>query len=160
MKILKRGLDVFILSSIEETGERILERVKGLYGTEEEVTEGQRLAREGMEKAYVAEDKEWRDDAWELICEWSKTDYPPGEGFNADDIKDIIGDPWRPNSIGGLFYKAKKRGIVEINGHRPMKRKNAHGRTTFVYKGTPQRLALRTWGRITATGGGDTVDGV
>lgn len=95
-----------------------------------------------------ADDEDWKEDVWELICDFSKEDYPPGEGFNADDMCDVIGEPYEISIMGGFFFKAKRLGIIEVNGHRLTRARQERkgGRRTPVYKGTPERLALRKSG--------------
>ena len=98
------------------------------------VQEGRRLAEEGMTSAWVATPEEWRADAWDIVCDLCRT----GEPFNADEIKARLGDPPRPGAVGALFSKARKRGMIEVVGMRPMAGKRAHARTTFLYRGVEQ----------------------
>jgi hypothetical protein len=112
--------------------------------------------REGIAKGIWSEDvvremkerdEDWKEDVWELICEYSKEDYPPGEGFNADSICDVIGTPHEHSIVGSFFSKAKRLGIIEVNGHRLTEKRFGRkgGRRTPVYRGTPERLMLRVW---------------
>jgi len=96
-----------------------------------DIDEGERLAREGMDKAWAAEAEAWKCLAWETLVCLANT----GQQFNADDIREKIGEPTRPNAMGSLFSKAKRQGLIHIVGFRPMRNKSAHARVTFVYSG-------------------------
>ena len=69
--------------------------------------------------------------------------------------------------MGGSFSKAKRLGIIEANGHRLTRKRCGRkgGRRTPVYKGTPERLALRKSGwyataeELDAYDAEDAVDG-
>lgn len=95
------------------------------------VSDGKKMAAVGMEKAWTAEGEEWKGLAWEVLIELAST----GQGFNADDIREKLGEPARANAMGALFSKAKRRGIIHVVGFRPMRNRRAHARTTFVYAG-------------------------
>jgi len=122
---------------------------------------------EDVVRKMKSDDEDWKEDCWELICDYSKMDYPPGDGFNADSICDVIGDPYAISIVGGSFSKAKRLGIIEVNGHRLTRKRHDRkgGRRTPVYKGTPERLALRKSGwyataeELDAYDAEDAVDG-
>ena len=128
-----------IRKAIQSGMKKTVEAYNIVYGTELRIAgddmstrEGRELARQGMDRAWKKEASQWKEEAWQSLCELAKG----GKHFNADDIREIVGEGNAPNSMGALFSKAKRRGMIEIVGFRPMRNKRAHARTTFVYAGT------------------------
>ena len=88
-----------------------------------------------MTRSWAATSEEWKDVAWDTLINLAKS----GEPFNADDIKEQIGPPDHPNAVGSLFSTARRRGIIEIVGMRPMRGAKAHARMTFLYTGVKEK---------------------
>lgn len=56
--------------------------------------------------------------------------------FDAEDIRQIVGDPpGSGNALGALFKEFADAGLIEIVGTRKATRPDAHGRRLMVWKG-------------------------
>ena len=74
---------------------------------------------------------EWMDAAHRALRELAAS----GSEFNADQLREKIGDPVRPNAMGAVFLQAVRSKLIEEVGYRKMTRPIGHARRTFVYRG-------------------------
>ena len=96
------------------------------------VGEGSRLADEGAERALANQTEQWREAAFAAIEGFALI----GGEFNADDVREFIGDPpGHPNAWGGLFRRALAQGLIEPVGRRHTRKASAHARSVVVYRG-------------------------
>jgi len=102
-----------------------------------DVFEGRALRDEGTDRvlgnAAADDGGAWLSAAWTAMEVLART----GRDFTADDLREMVGAPTRPNAMGSVFLKAKRRGMIAPVSRRQMKNPNSHARSTDVYRGTP-----------------------
>jgi hypothetical protein len=87
---------------------------------------------QGIAQVLGRESVDWKTRARAALCELASQ----GERFNADDVSRLVGRPPRhPNSMGGVFNWAIRKGIIVRFGERSAKRRPAHARRVAVYVG-------------------------
>ena len=82
---------------------------------------GEQLKAEGQARVDEAEDPVWRACAFKTI-----ETLPPDVTFDADYIREVCGDPFRPNSMGSVFTTAKRQGLIEVERYETAVRPSRH----------------------------------
>ena len=91
---------------------------------------GEELRDEGIKRATQSlEVRAWIDRGMQAIKDLGEGGYL----FNADTVRERIGDPPTPAAMGALFNKATRRLMVKKVGEVAMLRATAHARRTAVY---------------------------
>ena len=91
---------------------------------------GKALADEGAAAAFNTLDERlstWRSDATKAMDLFIRR----GRQFTSDDIADQVGDPPKPNAMGGLFMAHKHR--LNAVGYTTTKRQSGHNRVIRVW---------------------------
>lgn len=95
-------------------------------------TEGQRLRDRGEAQLSMASLwDDWPSRADRAIEYLATT----GRDFDAESIRDLCGDPGRPNLLGARILAAARKGIIRRVGFRPATRPEAHARHVAVWRG-------------------------
>jgi hypothetical protein len=85
----------------------------------------------GMALVEAATDDAWQDQADAAIVNLART----GRRFTAEDVRDLVGEPPRINSLGPRFMAAIRQGIIKHVDFTRAKRPSAHARALAVYTG-------------------------
>jgi hypothetical protein len=62
-----------------------------------------------------------------------------GQSFDADTVREWVGDPSRPAQMGAAFLRAARRDLIERVGFRPADRSERRGAYVAVWRGTRAR---------------------
>jgi hypothetical protein len=100
--------------------------------TFDEVIEAERLKAEGMARAAGAVDADWRARADRAIVQLAIG----GQPFTAEEVRQIAGDPDRPNAFGAVFNTAARRGLIRKVDYQLATRKSRHRNLVTVWEGT------------------------
>lgn len=94
-------------------------------------TTGAQLRDEGMARALAAEHEAWKERATEAVELLAAT----GQEFTSDHVRDLAGEPSRPNAIGGILNGAKRNGIITVVGFAQATRASRHASVMRVWRG-------------------------
>jgi len=96
-----------------------------------DLPEGRRLRDEGMARAGEAEDRagRWR----EAALRWVEV-LAAGEDFTAEDVREAVGDPVRPNAMGAVFNTARRHGLIVLVGLTTARRSPRHASRLPVWR--------------------------
>lgn len=94
--------------------------------------EGLALKEKGMALASLAEPEPYKQRARGAISYFASLGTP----FTAEDVRELVGDPEHPNSLGALFSAAVKVGQIRRWSDRPAVRAQRHASLLRVWIGT------------------------
>lgn len=97
----------------------------------EQMTLGEHLRDVGMASTLEAAGPEWAELAFAGIRSLANV----GEPFTSETLRDLIGDPPRPNAVGAIFARAAKAGLIVKVGRRPAKRPSLHASELTEWRG-------------------------
>ncbi len=97
-----------------------------------DVREGERRKREGMARAERAETDEWNERCDSAIRQLAQS----GQPFTAEQVREIAGDPSRPNAFGARLHAAARKGVITKIDYRPATRATLHSHPIAVWVGT------------------------
>lgn len=83
---------------------------------------GEALRDQGMARVLMFTPDEWKARAFEAIVELAKT----GEPFTSEQLREIVGDPPKPNAMGSIFNAAAMKKIIVHCGWRKASRPGMH----------------------------------
>lgn len=73
------------------------------------------IQQRARDAAYRNEDPDWLSRAWEALQRLAAT----GQPFTADELHELAGDPTNYQSVGPLFGKAARDGLIRKTGRHP-----------------------------------------
>lgn len=82
------------------------------------------------------EPTEWKAEADKAIALLARRTFASGGTFTAEDVREIAGDPERPNAMGARWLAAVRAGLVEQVGMTRSTRPESHRCRLFQYRGT------------------------
>lgn len=83
---------------------------------------GEALRDQGMARVLMFTDDEWKLRAMQAIIELARG----GEPFTSEDLRELVGDPPKPNAMGSIFNTAAMRKIITHVGWRKASRPGMH----------------------------------
>ncbi len=96
----------------------------------EQLELGAALRDVGTSYAWAAESEAWKEAAERGL------DYliRRGTTFTADALRELVGDPPGPNSLGALFRAAAQQGRIERVGFQPATRPERHAAIQSIWR--------------------------
>lgn len=95
---------------------------------------GDALKNQGMARVDQAEDEDWKERADEAILELARKPSP----FTAEDVREIAGDPSRPNAMGARLSANARRGLIRHYGFVHARRPERHSSLVILWMGMPK----------------------
>jgi hypothetical protein len=78
-------------------------------------------------------------DAWRFFADRAIEKLAAaGEPFDAEDVRELAGDPPHGNAMGARFLRAAKRGLITRAGFRQARRPSSHAHVNPTWRGTRQ----------------------
>lgn len=92
---------------------------------------GEQLKTQGQQLVLSNESEEWKERAWNTIIVLARN----GQPFTSEDVRAVAGDPERPNSVGAIFARAVKAGVIIQQGWTKASRLGMHATDLRVWVG-------------------------